>query len=103
MRTERLSWTTVAVVLAGCAGARTKEPEKPKQPVEKVFDVRGDAGAARPDGDPDKHTHVWEQKGIHPYQVMRNGVPNTELCVISRCAICGATMHECEMRSRRAR
>src|SRR5205814_7410601 len=87
--------------LAACAGKKTAAPDKPEQPVAKVFDVRGQAVSAAPDEPDKKHVHVWEQAGIHPYQVMRGGVPVTELCVITRCSKCGAIHHECESGPRR--
>ena len=87
---------------AACSSRQASAPKKPQQPVSKVYDVRGEATKMGPDG-VEEHVHVWEQAGIHPYQVMRDGVPNTELCVISRCVKCGAQMHECERKAGRRR
>ena len=97
----RWAFSIALCVAAGaCSSRKPADPRKPAQPVSKVYDVRGEATKMRPDGE-EEHVHVWEQAGIHPYQVMRDGVPNTELCVISRCVKCGEQMHECERKSGR--
>jgi hypothetical protein len=90
-------------VLSACAGAKADAPKKPAQPVEKVFDLRGEGTGLAPDGGEEKHIHAWEQSGIHPYQVMRDGVMSTELCVVSRCVKCGETLHDCQRKARRRR
>lgn len=54
MRTGRCLVAVVLGAATGCAGKHSDEPEKPKAPVEKVFDVRGQATAA-PDGTTEKH------------------------------------------------
>ena len=52
------------------------------------------------DEDPAKCAHVWEQVGVHPYERSINGLPNIELCTITRCSKCGAVRHECQARRR---
>src|SRR5258708_1523036 len=103
MRARAVAWGTLLTRLAGGASRKGEPAAKPEQPVAKVFDVRDQDKRAAADGEAEKCEHVWEQRGIHPYQVMREGLLNTELCVISRCAKCGAVLHECQTRGRRRR
>src|SRR5205814_5610051 len=65
----RASGILLGLAVAACASSKAAAPQKPKQPVEKVFDVRGDETKVASDGTMDEHVHVWEQTGIHPYQV----------------------------------
>lgn len=90
----------LGLAAAACSSRKPNDPRKPDQPVSKIYDVRGQATKMGADG-VEEHVHTWEQAGIHPYQVMRNGVPNTELCVISRCSSCGVELHECERKAGR--
>lgn len=104
MRRGALGCAAVLLLSAACTGKSKKEaPPEKRDAGAKIFDVREGAKRLAPDGEAEKCAHVWQQSGIHPYTAMREGLPNTELCVISRCVKCGAVQHECEMKGRRRR
>ena len=98
---RRLAAIVPLVFLAACAGKKQAPPEK-RDTAAKVFDVRGEGKRLTPDGE-EKCAHVYQQSGIHPYNAMREGIPNTELCVVSTCTKCGAVLHECQAKARRRR
>ena len=89
------------LLLAACAGKKEAPPEK-RDTAAKIFDVRGDGKRTTPDGE-EKCAPVYQQSGIHPYNAMREGLPNTELCVVATCTKCGAVLHECQAKARRRR
>ena len=94
---RRRSIAFALLLAAGSAACSSRAPEPPPAPdaQPQVFDVRGDAKKEKPKADPAKCAHVWEQKGIHPYEAIENGIPMTEICVMTRCMKCGLVRHEC--------
>lgn len=98
MGRARLATVFGALLLGACSSAKAAPPPPREDPQPKLFDMRRQAEARTPQADPAKCAHVWEQRGIHPYERIENGIPMTEICVMTRCVKCGLVRHECGAR-----
>jgi hypothetical protein len=97
-----------ALCLSGCVsetreawrpakGPNTEEWRAPFEPtVPSVAPSRKGSGAApvRTEAPP-ACAHVWVQADWHTYQVISDGAPLQAICVVARCARCGAVRHDC--------
>jgi hypothetical protein len=96
---RRPALLALLLLVSACASAGGADPAGTRILERKAVDTtRGLTPLDAVKGEDGECKHVYEQVGVHPWTRIVDGMPQTELCVIVRCARCGKVLHECQRR-----